>query len=202
MALLRCNTEIVRRAIVNLYFDDDTEKHLEVGTKDIIKVRFNDAGYAKEITGRVDEIKGEMSPNQHHPMNHACGGTIPVRQSIGSDGYMIVDGSNIYNGKRTRIFFKDILDMEIIEKYDEQFIVKTTSDGPATKIRVIDNTLQVYVSGNFVDINELLSPKTKELLLKVEELLSKNENTEDTNSGTETKPEETIPEEDETTATE
>ena len=65
MALLRCSTEIVRRALINLYFDDETEKHFEIGEKDIIRVRYNDAGYAKEITGRVDEIRGELPPHQH-----------------------------------------------------------------------------------------------------------------------------------------
>lgn len=193
MALLRCSTEIVRRALINLYFDDETEKHFEIGEKDIIRVRYNDAGYAKEITGRVDEIRGELPPHQHHPMNHACGGTIPVRQAIGSDGFMVVDGSDVYSGKRSRIFFKDILDMDIIEKYDEQFIVRTTSDGPATKIRVIDGTLQVYVAGNFVNIDDLLSTKTKELLVKVEESLSNENNgtTPETGNGNETVPEDT-----------
>lgn len=176
MALLRTTTTIVRRALIDLFFDDESEKHLEIGEKDIVRVRFNDAGYAREIIGKVNHIEEGDGFREMPPSRYNCppGGCIPIVDPNGRNGSMIVDGSDIYSGNTRKIFFKDILDMDVIEKYDEQLIVKTTTDGAATKIRVYEGALQIYTNGDFVNIDELLTSETKTLLEQVKTLVNNN----------------------------
>ena len=168
MALLRSNSEIVERAKINLYFEDETEKHVEVGENDIIRVRFNDAGYARELVGKVTKISRNLGVTPPPPpFNYPpCGGTIPMAPPMGDDGFMLVDGSDVYKGVKAKIRFKDILDIDMVEKYDEDFIVKTTTENAANRIRVVDGVFQIYVNGNFVNVDELMSEEAKTALSK------------------------------------
>ena len=117
--LIRNDINIIPRLKVDLYFDDNTEKHVVLDEKDIVTMSYNDKGTKKEITGKVALIKA----------------------SSYSESYIIVDGSGVYVGNRVTIITNTILDCDLIEKYDENLTVRTiVGAGAITNLRVNNDT--------------------------------------------------------------
>ena len=127
--LLKNCCHVVQSLKVNLYFDDDTEKHLIINEKDIVRVVYNNNGMKSTIQGKVTKIKSE---DYHVDRKGAS--------------YIIIDGSDVYEGNCARIRFDHILDCDIIEKFDEQLFVKTVSDKTQSinKIKLVDDKLYVF----------------------------------------------------------
>lgn len=167
MALLRSNVRIIQRAQVNLYFEDDNEKHIEVAEKDIIRIRYNDSGYVREITGKVTSIVTKPQVKDI-PRVYPPTGSIPMHLPDRDSGYFIVDGSAAYYGNRVHVYFDHILDIEMIERFEDFLLVKTEVSGAVSKIRVTDDELQLFVNGNYVPVSKLLGKTTVELLEKLQ----------------------------------
>ena len=127
--LLKNCCHIIECLKVNLYFDDNTEKHITICEKDIIRIVWNNNGSKDTIRGVVKQIK---SNKDYHVDN---------RES----SYIIVDGSDIYKGHCVKIRFDHILDCEMIEKFDENLIVKTVCNDKEAinKIKLVDGKLFV-----------------------------------------------------------
>lgn len=159
--LLRSSARIIEKVLVDLFFDDETEKHIEIAEKDIIKVSYNDGGYKRDVEGKVTKIVSKPSKPPVPPMPpHICPpvGRIDMRPDFKGEGYIIVDGSGVYSGNRVIIYFSHILDCEMIEKYDENLIVKTVSNGAVNRIRIMEGILQVSLDNGltFVNVKDLL----------------------------------------------
>lgn len=180
--LIRNNTRIVERVIVDLFFDDNSEKHIEISEKDIVSVSYNDNGYRKTIEGKVTKIvSGKNKPTVHPSQCYPVSNGYPIPHKT-SEGYFIVDGSDVYDNNRVIIYFSNILDCEMIEKYDESLIVKTVSgNGAVQKIRINEETniLEVSKDGiTWIDVSTLIKNN------KVEENIPENSIT-DNNSNSE-----------------
>ena len=127
--LLKNNCQIVEQLKVDLYFDDNSEKHLMLGEKDIVRMTYNNNGRRDTILGKITQIRGYRD---YHSDNREY-------------SYLVIDGSDIYRGQVAKIRFDYILDCEIVEKFDENLIVKTvTNDKEAiNKIKIVDEKLYI-----------------------------------------------------------
>ena len=127
--LLKNCCHIVEQLKVNLYFDDNTEKHLMLSEKDIVRIVYNNNGRRDTIVGKVTKIQGYKD---YHTDNREY-------------SYLVIDGSDVYRGQVAKIRFDYILDCEIIEKFDENLIVKTVTnqDEAINKIKLVDEKLYV-----------------------------------------------------------
>lgn len=127
--LLKNCCHIVEQLKVDLYFDDNTEKHLMLSEKDIVRIVYNNNGRRDTIVGKVTKIQGYKD---HHTNNR-------------EHSYLVIDGSDVYRGQVAKIRFDYILDCEIIEKFDENLIVKTVTnqDEAINKIKLVDEKLYV-----------------------------------------------------------
>jgi hypothetical protein len=114
---------------VDLYFDDNSEKHITICEKDIVHIVWNNNGRKDVIRGKVKQI------------NSTKNYLVDNKES----SYIIVDGSDIYNGKTVKIRFDHILDCEMIEKFDENLIVKTVCNNKEAinKLKLVDGKLFV-----------------------------------------------------------
>ena len=127
--LLRNCCHVVECLKVNLYFDDNSEKHITICEKDIIHIVWNNNGRKDIIRGKVKQIKS----NRDYLVDNK------------EFSYIIVDGSDIYNGKTVKIRFDHILDCEMIEKFDENLIVKTVCNDKEAinRLKLVDGKLFV-----------------------------------------------------------
>ena len=127
--LLRNCCHVVECLKVDLYFDDDSEKHITICEKDIIHIVWNNNGRKDIIRGKVKQI------------NSTRDYLVDNKES----SYIIVDGSDIYNGKTVKIRFDHILDCEMIEKFDENLIVKTVcnKEEAINRLKLVDGKLFV-----------------------------------------------------------
>lgn len=127
--LLKNCCHIVECLKINLYFDDNTEKHMTINEKDIVRIVWNNNGRKDTIRGKVKQIKS----NKNHLTDNK------------ESSYIIVDGSDIYKGHTAKIRFDHILDCDMIEKFDENLIIKTVCDQKeaVNKIKLVDNKLFV-----------------------------------------------------------
>ncbi len=117
--LIRNDINVISRLKVDLYFDDNSEKHVVLDEKDIVTMSYNDKGVKKEITGKIALIKA----------------------SSYSESYIIVDGSGVFVGNRVTIQTSTILDCNLIEKYDENLTIRTVvGEGAITGLRVNNDT--------------------------------------------------------------
>jgi len=117
--LIRNDINVISRLKIDLYFDDNSEKHVVLDEKDIVTISYNNKGVKKEITGKVALIKA----------------------SSYSESYIIVDGSGVFVGNRETIQTSTILDCDLIEKYDENLTVRTVvGTGAITNLRVNNDT--------------------------------------------------------------
>lgn len=162
--LLRNCCHVVECLKVNLYFDDDTEKHITVSEKDIIRVVWNNNGRKDTIRGVVKQIK---SIRDHLTDNREC-------------SYIIVDGSDIYKGHCVKIRFDHILDCEMIERFDENLIVKTVCNDKEAinRLKLIDGKLFVSQDNGETWIGGL------EINVPIEETPSTDNVTPDTENST------------------
>ena len=127
--LLRNCCHVVECLKVDLYFDDDSEKHITICEKDIVHIVWNNNGRKDVIRGKVKQI------------NSTRDYLVDNKES----SYIIVDGSDIYNGKTVKIRFDHILDCEMIEKFDENLIVKTVcnKEEAINRLKLVDGKLFV-----------------------------------------------------------
>ena len=142
--LLRNESRLVLSVKVNLFFDDDTERHLTIAEKDIVRIIYNKNGMRDVIEGKVKRI--ETDHGDKHPCNYRTpefheGWRPPhgKRDKI----FIIVDGSNVYSGKVARIDVDSIIDAEMIEKFDESLFIKTVSDpdSAVNRFKIFDGAL-------------------------------------------------------------
>lgn len=183
--LLRSNTRIIEKVLIDLFFDDESEKHIEVAEKDIVLVSYNDSGFRRDIEGRVTKIVSKPSKPPVGPMSsHICppAGRIDMKPEFNGQGYLVIDGSGTYSGNKVIVYFSHILDCEMIEKYDENLFVKTVSNGAVNRIRVIDGVLQVSLDNGLTFVN------VKDLLGKDKENLTEDTNTPDQDINKEDQP--------------
>lgn len=164
--LLKNCCHVVECLKVNLYFDDNTEKHITVCEKDIVKIVWNNNGRRDTIRGKVKQIK---SIRDHHTDNREC-------------SYIIVDGSDIYKGHTSKIRFDHILDCEMIEKFDENLIVKTVCNNneAINRLKLVDGKLFVSQDNGETWIGGI------EINPPVVEETPSTDGTSDTNSSTDT----------------
>ena len=127
--LLRNCCHVVECLKVNLYFDDNSEKHITICEKDIIHIVWNNNGRKDIIRGKVKQIKSTKDY------------LVDNKES----SYIIVDGSDVYNGRTVKIRFDHILDCEMIEKFDENLIVKTVCNDKEAinRLKLVDGKLFV-----------------------------------------------------------
>ena len=127
--LLKNCCQIVEQLKVDLYFDDNTEKHLMLSEKDIVRMVYNNNGRRDTIVGKITKIQANR---EYHADNREY-------------SYLVIDGSDVYRGQVAKIRFDYILDCEIIEKFDENLIVKTVTnqDEAINKIKLVDEKLYV-----------------------------------------------------------
>ena len=127
--LLRNCCHVIESVKINLYFDDNSEKHMIINEKDIVRIVWNNNGRKDTIRGKVTQIKS----NKNYLVDNK------------ESSYIIVDGSDVYKGIVAKIRFDHILDCDMIEKFDEDLLVKTVCNRKeaVNKIKLIDNKLFV-----------------------------------------------------------
>ena len=127
--LLRNCCHVIESVKINLYFDDNSEKHMIINEKDIVRIVWNNNGRKDTIRGKVKQIKS----NKNYLADNK------------ESSYIIVDGSDVYKGIVAKIRFDHILDCDMIEKFDEDLLVKTVCNNKeaVNKIKLIDNKLFV-----------------------------------------------------------
>ena len=162
--LLKNCCHVIECLKVNLYFDDNSEKHITICEKDIVKIVWNNNGRKDTIRGKVKQIK---SVRDRLTDNREC-------------SYIIVDGSDIYNGLTSKIRFDHILDCEMIEKFDENLIVKTVCNDKEAinRLKLVDGKLFVSQDNGETWIGGL------EINVPVEETSSTDNVTPDTGNST------------------
>ena len=125
--LLRNCCHIIESVKINLYFDDNSEKHMVINEKDIVRIVWNNNGRKDTIRGKVKQIKS----NKNYLTDNK------------ESSYIIVDGSDVYKGIVAKIRFDHILDCDMIEKFDEDLLIKTVCNNKeaVNKIKLVDNKL-------------------------------------------------------------
>ena len=125
--LLRNCCHIIESVKINLYFDDNSEKHMIINEKDIVRIVWNNNGRKDTIRGKVKQIKS----NKNYLTDNK------------ESSYIIVDGSDVYKGIVAKIRFDHILDCDMIEKFDEDLLIKTVCNNKeaVNKIKLVDNKL-------------------------------------------------------------
>lgn len=182
--LLRNNTKIINKVLVDLYFDDNSEKHVEISEKDIISIAYNDNGYRREIEGKVTRI---VPASRIMPPPDRMYRVEPMRihdSMPNSEAFITVDGSGVYDGKKVNIYLSHILDCEMIEKYDETLFVKTVpaGQGSVNKIQIKEGKLQVSQDNGvtWINVSDLLGTDNIPGYTPDDNTTEETENTEDT----------------------
>ena len=86
--LVRNINKIINNLYINLYFDDDTTKEFTLEPNQEVKIKFNDEGFMKEISGIITNINNNT---------------------------IVIDGSTKYESKVAHIKFDKILDCDYIK---------------------------------------------------------------------------------------
>ena len=134
----RCITSIQ----VDLTFDDGRTKSEVISLNDFIDVEYNKNGCRREIEGRVIKISAE--------------GTDPKKW------YIIVDGSEDFETTQARFSPANILDIDMIRKYDAlQFIYSTNDHTNIQGMRIVKGRLQYTQDGKhwlpiFIDTRDII----------------------------------------------
>ena len=126
--LLEIKCDAVTSVHVHLKFDDEQTKDCIVANGDLVDVCYNANGLRKHIIGRVVNIS-----------------------AVGSDPtgwYIVVDGSDDFEGRYARFSPMSILDIDILRKADMEILVRTTiGDNAVPYLREVKGHLQYSKDG-------------------------------------------------------
>lgn len=121
--LMDIKCSMVPSIMVNLRFDDQSEKHALVSTGDLIYVEYNANGCRKAIEGKVIKVS-------------ACG-------ENPKSWYIVVDGSDDFASQQAKFSPMSILDIEILRKAGTLEVVQTISgDHAVPYLRIVHGRLQ------------------------------------------------------------
>ena len=127
---------------VDLTFDDGRTKSRVISLFDFVDITYNKNGCIRRIEGKVIKISAE--------------GADPKKW------YIIVDGSEDFETTQARFSPANILDLEIIKKYDAtQFIYSTNDYTNIQGLRIMKGRLQYTQNGKdwlpiFVDTRDII----------------------------------------------
>jgi hypothetical protein len=114
--------------LVDLTFDDRSNKERLIGIGDLIDVKWNANGLRKHIIGKVLSI----STNGSNP----------------AGWYIIVDGSDDFEGRQVRFSPMSILDVEVLRKADQFNKIETPiGDNAVNYLRIVKGRLQYSKDG-------------------------------------------------------
>lgn len=136
--LMRKDINIISSLSLDLFFDDDTEKKIVLNKKDIVSIVYNNRGTKTTVVGKVINII-----------------------SNGDNSYLLIDGSGIYAGSQVNILFNEILDCNMIEKYDESILLRSVSGaGQITNLRLLNGYMQISTDNGVSWKNLTIEPET------------------------------------------
>ena len=127
---------------VDLTFEDGQQKSRVISLYDIVDIIYNKNGCRREIEGKVIKISAE--------------GEDPKKW------YIIVDGSEDFETTQSRFSPANIIDIDIIKKYDAtQFIYSTNDCTNIQGLRIKKGRLQYTQNGRdwlpiFVDTRDII----------------------------------------------
>ena len=126
--LLDIKCDAVTSIHLHLTFDEEKVKDCIVAMGDLVDCLYNANGLRKHIIGRVVNIS-----------------------AVGSDPngwYIVVDGSDDFEGKRARFSPMSVLNIDILRKADMEIIVRTViGDGAVPYLREVKGRLQYSKDG-------------------------------------------------------
>ena len=147
MALLSNHSYIIPTVMIDLIFEDNVRKCFPVACKDIIRVTYNLNGIATTIQGRVVSINAATT-NYSYKANGVC--NCDTTYATNKNGpYIVIDGSDTYEGKTATVYLGTILDCDMIYKWSDNYVVTTPPKDTESKIesvqmiRINDGKLEV-----------------------------------------------------------
>ena len=119
---LAINAEVQSSFKVKLTYDDAAPKTVILSIGDLIDCEYNSNGLRKHITGRIIKI--------------SAAGTDP------NGWWLMVDGSGDFDTNQARFTVMNIIDVDIIQKYDTQHNISTPNDRSGIlSLKVVDGRL-------------------------------------------------------------
>lgn len=155
--ILSVKYEILRSIDLKVIYDDNTFKRVEVAPNDVVQIAYNKNGMRKDVKGRVSAIDTDphWSPrNPHYVYRGDCCHKHPEEAC-----FIILDCSDAGVADIEKINVHDIIDCEMIQKYNDSLAVMSPKgDDRITNIRVHENVLQISsdFGATWVDAKDVL----------------------------------------------
>ena len=135
MALLSNHSYIVPTVMIDLLFENHVRKMFPVACKDIIRVTYNQNGIATTIQGRVTSINA-ATVSYSYKASGIC--NVDTTYATNKNGpYIVIDGSDTYEGKTATVYLGTILDCDMIYKWSDNYIVTTPPKATEEKIESV-----------------------------------------------------------------
>lgn len=148
MALLSNQSYIVPTVMIDLTFEDNVRKVFPVACKDVIRVVYNNKGLATTVQGRVVSINAASTSYTYHASGVCSKDTTFDTNKNGP--YIVVDGSDTYEGKTYTIYLGTIIDCDMIYKWSDNYVVTTP---PTDNIHDIKSVNMMRIKNGKLEIS-------------------------------------------------